>query len=289
MGNSILRILVTGSSGYIGSNLINEYKYKYKFEKFSLLTQQIDGILFDDLDIVFHSAALVHQKTEHEYKKYHEINVEYSILLAKSAKENGIKQFVFLSTIAVYGEDTKKLDEDTACNPVNFYGKSKFEAEKRLLALNDDNFIVTIIRPPMVYGNNAPGNIDSLVKLVKKVPIIPLGKIDNKRSFIYIGNLCHLVDVLIQQKKSGVFLASDDNPLGTSKLIQLIAKNLDKKIYLIKIPFFETLLKLVKPSFYKRLYGSLEVDNTITRKKLNLVNPYSIEEGIKLMIKGEET
>jgi len=76
--------------------------------------------------------------------------------------------------------------------------------------------------------------------------------------------------------------------LSTSRLIELIAKNLDKKIYLLKIPFFESLLKILKPSFHKRLYGSLEIDNTITKDKLNLKNPYSVEDGIKLMIKEEK-
>ena len=139
----------------------------------------------------------------------------------------------------------------------------------------------------MIYGKNAPGNIDSLVKLVKKLPIIPLGGIENKRSFISIQNLCHSIDEIIFQQKAGIFLASDDEPLSTSRLIELIAKNLDKKIYLIKLPFFESLLKLVKPSFHKRLYGSLEVDNSITKEKLNLKNPYGVEEGIGMMIKGD--
>ena len=137
----------------------------------------------------------------------------------------------------------------------------------------------------MIYGKNAPGNIDSLVKLVKNLSIIPLGKIENKRSFISIQNLLHILDEIITQKKQGVFLASDDEHLSTSKFIELIAKNLDKKVYLVKIPFFESLLKIVKPSFHKRLYGNLEVDNTITKEKLNLKNPYSVEDGIKLMIK----
>ena len=118
---------------------------------------------------------------------------------------------------------------------------------------------------------------------------------------VYIGNLCHLVYEIITQEKSGIFLACDDEPLSTSRLIELVAKNLDlvkrsgcgtitlceKKIYLVKIPFFETLLKILKPSFHKRLYGSLEIDNTITKEKLNLKNPYSVEDGIRLMIKGE--
>ncbi len=282
------KFLITGSNGYLGSSFIDQFENKYLFEKFSLLNQKIEDINFDNIDIVLHCAALVHQKVEHSYEKYYEINVKYPIKLAKIAKQNAVKQFVFISTIAVYGEDKEKLDENTICNPITPYGKSKLEAEKELLKLNDDNFIVSIIRPPMIYGKNAPGNIDSLVKLVKKLPIIPLGKIENKRSFISIQNLCHLVDEIITQEKQGIFLACDDEPLSTSKLIELITKNLDKKIYLIKIPFFETLLKVVKPSFHKRLYGSLEVDNSITKEKLNLQNPYSVEDGIRLMIKGRD-
>lgn len=281
------KILVTGSNGYLGSSFINQYKDKYVFQKFSLINQELKDIIFKEIDIVLHCAALVHQKVEHPYKKYHEINVEYPLNLARLAKEAGVKQFVFISTIAVYGENLKKLDENTDCNPITPYGISKLEAEKQLLELNDENFKVSIVRPPMIYGKNAPGNIDSLVKLVKKLPILPLGGIQNKRSFIYIGNLCYIIDEIIKQEKSGIFLANDDEPLSTTKLCELIAKNLDKKVTLLKIPFFESFLKLLKPSFHKRLYESLEVDNTLTKKKLNLTNPYSVEEGIKLMIKGE--
>ncbi|RXJ91446.1 epimerase [Aliarcobacter trophiarum LMG 25534] len=281
-------ILITGSNGYLGSNFINQFKDKYIFEKFSLINQKIEDIKFDNINIVLHCAALVHQKIEYSYEKYYEINVEYPVKLAKLAKQNGVRQFVFISTIAVYGEDIEKLDENTICNPITPYGKSKLEAEKELLKLDDGDFIVSIVRPPMIYGKNAPGNIDNLVKLVKKLPIIPLGSIGNKRSFILIQNILNIINEIVIQRKEGVFLASDDQPLSTSKLIELIANNLEKKIYLIKIPFFESLLKLVKPSFHKRLYGSLEVDNTLTKKKLNLSNPYSVEDGIKLMIKGEK-
>lgn len=283
-----MKVLITGSNGYIGSKFIEEYRNKYHFLIFSLLTQKIDDINLDGVDIVLHCAALVHQRVEYEYEKYHEINVEYPVKLAILAKKNGVKQFVFVSTIAVYGDYLTKLYENTACNPITKYGKTKLVAENKLLELNDNNFTVTIIRPPMVYGKNAPGNINRLVKLVKKVPIIPFGGIENKRSFIYIGNLCYFLDEIIQQEKSGVFLASDNEAISTSKLIKLISKNLDKKVYLLRIPFFESLLKLVKPSFHKRLYGSLEVNNRITKEKLNLVNPYSIEEGIKYMITGKE-
>ncbi len=283
-----MKVLVTGANGYVGSSIIKLYKDKYNFQKFSLLSKKLEDINFLDINTVIHCAALVHQKTEQAYKKYNEINVEYPVKLAKLAKTNGVKQFIFISTIAIYGEDLEKLDENSNCNPITSYGKSKLEAEKQLLELNDETFVVSIIRPPMVYGKNAPGNIDSLVKLVKKLSIIPLGKIQNKRSFLYIENLCYLIDELIKQKESGVFLASDDEPVSTSKLIELIDENLEKKVYIIKIPFFESLLKFLKPLFHKKLYQNLEVDNTTTKEKLNLINPYSVEEGIKLMMKGDK-
>jgi len=175
---------------------------------------------------------------------------------------------------------------------VTFYAKSKREAEKQLLDLEDENFRVSIIRPPMVYGLGAPGNIASLIKLIKRAPFLPLGNIPNKRSFIYIGNLCYYIDAIIAQRKSGIFLVADDAPVSTTGLIELIAKNLNKKVYLLRVPLFESLLKLVKPSFHKRLYGSLEIDNLDTNKRLlgevKTSLPYSVEKGIELMIKGED-
>jgi UDP-glucose 4-epimerase len=286
-----MNILMTGASGYIGRNFIKEYTNHYKVKTFSLQNKSIDKLDFYNIDIVVHFAALVHQKIEYQYEKYYEVNVEYPVELAKKAKASGMKQFVFISTIAVYGEDKQLLCENTECNPITSYGISKREAEKKLQALEDENFVVSIIRPPMVYGKNAPGNIDPLVRLVKKVSVLPFAGIENRRSFIYIGSLCHMIDVIIQKQVSGVFLASDDKPLSTTRLIELIASELDKKVYLVRIPFFESLLKFIKPSFHKRLYGSLEVDNKLTMKTLfgeaQASLPYSVEDGIKFMIHGE--
>jgi UDP-glucose 4-epimerase len=280
------KLLITGSNGFVGSYFIN--KYKYDIKTFSFLKDDINNLDCKDIDIVFHLSALVHQMAGASADEYEKINVTQTLELAKKAKASGVKHFVFMSTVKVYGEETlNKYSENTNCNPEDDYGKSKLKAEKLLLELESDDFKVSIIRTPIIYGHGVKANIKNLVNLVNKVPILPFGNIPNKRSMVYIGNLCHLVDVVITQKQNGVFLASDDEPLSTSKLIELISKNLDKKVYLIKIPFFESLLKTLKPSFHKRLYGSLEVDNTITKEKLNLKNPYSVEDGIRLMIKGE--
>lgn len=281
------KILITGSNGFIGNYFINNYKSKYDIKTYSFLKDDINTLDCNTIDIVFHLSALVHQMGGASPNEYEKINVIQTIELAKKAKESGVKHFVFMSTVKVYGEETNsKYTENSICNPEDDYGKSKLKAEQELQELEDENFKISIIRTPIVYGYGVKANIKNLINFVNEVPVLPFGKIKNKRSMVYIGNLSHLVDEIITQKKSGIFLACDDEPLSTSKLIDLIAKNLAKKTYLIKIPFFETLLKILKPSFHKRLYGSLEIDNTITKERLNLKNPYSVEDGVRLMIKG---
>lgn len=282
------KLLITGSSGFVGSYFLNKYKDKYNIQKFSFLHDDLRTLDMTAVDVVVHLSALVHQMGGASKDEYERINVTQTLELAKNAKEAGVKQFVFMSTVKVYGEETVDVyTEDSKCYPEDEYGKSKLKAELELLKLEAEDFVVSIVRTPIVYGYGVKANIKNLVSLVKKVPVLPFASIENKRSMVYIGNLCHLVDVVIEQEKSGVFIASDDEPLSTTRLVELIAKNLYKNIYLIKIPLFEALLKLFKPSFHKRLYGSLEVDNPLTKERLNLKNPYSVEEGLKLMIHGE--
>ena len=284
-----MKLLITGASGFVGSYFINKYKDKYAINTFSFLKDDMNTLDCRNMDVVFHLSALVHQMGGANSEEYERVNVIQTLELAKKAKENGVKQFVFMSTVKVYGEESNsKYTENTVCNPEDDYGKSKLKAEQELQKLEDENFKISIIRTPIVYGYGVKANIKSLINLVNKVPLLPFGKIENKRSMVYIGNLCHLVDEVITQEKQGIFLASDDETLSTLRLIELVAKNLDKKIYLVKIPFFETLLKILKPSFHKRLYGSLEIDNTITKEKLNLKNPYDVEDGVRLMIKGRD-
>jgi len=286
------KLLITGSNGFVGKYFINKYKNKYDIRTFSFLKDDINTLDCNTIDIVFHLSALVHQMGGASCEEYERVNVIQTLELAKKAKESGVKHFVFMSTVKVYGEESNsKYTENTICNPEDEYGKSKLKGEQELLGLSDeglgdsDGFKVSIVRTPIVYGYGVKANIKSLINLVRKVSMLPFGNIQNKQSMVYIGNLCHLVDEIIDNNQTGVFLASDDEPISTTKLIELIAKSLNKKVYLIKIPFFESVLKLVKPSFHKRLYGSLEVDNSITKEKLNLKNPYSVEEGISLMLK----
>ena len=284
-----MRLLLTGSNGFIGKYFINNYQNKHNIKTFSFLNDDINNLEMANAEVVFHLSALVHQMGGATKEEYEKVNVTQTLDLAKKVKASGVKHFIFMSTVKVYGEETDiSYTENSVCNPQDEYGKSKLQAEQELQKLEDDNFKVSIIRTPIVYGYGVKANIKNLINLVKKVPVLPFGKIRNRRSMVYNGNLCHLIDEIIIQEKAGIFLACDDEPLSTTSLCEIIAVNLDKKVYLLKIPFFKELLKLIKPSFQKRLYESLEVDNSITKEKLNLKNPYSVEEGIKLMIQGEK-
>ena len=136
----------------------------------------------------------------------------------------------------------------------------------------------------MVYGKGAPGNIATLIQMVKYLPIIPLGNIKNKRSFIYIENLSNLVNKIIINKTKGIFLGCDDKAISTSQFVELIARCLNKFCILFKIPLLEPVLKTILPSFHRKLFMSLVIDNQKIKLKLSLTNPYSVEDGIKEMM-----
>jgi len=138
-----MRIFINGSSSYIGREFIKKYEGAYGFQKFSAQKKSIDDMDMNTIDAVLHCAILVHQTQGISYKQYYEVNVNYPLKLAHLAKKLAVKQFVFLSSVAVRGEGYQFLRENTLCKPVSNYGKNKYEAEKQLLALNDENFEMT--------------------------------------------------------------------------------------------------------------------------------------------------
>lgn len=282
-----MKLLLTGSSGFIGSYFQSNYGDKCDIETFSFLKDDFDSLDLTQVDTVIHLSALVHQMGGAAKEKYTKVNVDNTLALAQKAKQSGVKQFVFISSVKVYGEETDTpYTEVTKCEPQDDYGKSKLAAENLLMEMEDNNFIVSILRTPIVYGKGVKANILNLVKLVDKVPILPFGSISNRRSMVYIGNLCDMIERLYECKISGTFLAGDDQPVSTTGLIEIIAKVRNRQVVLLNIPLFPQLLKTVKPSFYKRLYESLEVDNHWTKKVLGFENKVSTEEGIRKMLEG---
>jgi len=282
-------IIVTGANGFVGSYFRDKYTAKYNIKTFSFLNDDFESLHAEGFDAVVHLSALVHQMGGAAKEEYEKVNVTQTLDLAKKAKASGVNHFIFMSTVKVYGEESSIVyKENTPCNPKDEYGKSKLKAEIELKKLENSNFTISIIRTPIVYGVGVTANILNLIKLVDKVSILPLGNIQNRRSMVYIANVCAIIDRIIELRKSGIFLASDDNPISTSNFIDLIAKALNKKIFLFNFAYFNIIVKKTKPSFYKRLYMSLEIDNSITKKELSFSNLYTTEEGINLMLKKEK-
>lgn len=283
-------MLLTGSNGFIGSYLIKNYAQKYDIMIFSFLKDDFESLNVKNVDVVFHLSALVHQMNGSSAEEYERVNVTQTLALALKAKESGVGHFIFMSTVKVYGEESDEVyTENFTCNPQDEYGRSKLKMERELQKLEDDHFKVSIVRTPIVYGYGVKANLKNLMLLVDKVSILPFGGIKNKRSLTYVGNLCALIECIIQKQQPGIFLASDDKALSTTQLIEYIAKVKKRNCWLFKLPLFAEVLRWLKPALYKRLFESLEVDNTQTKKNLGFENPYSIEEAIALMVHGEKS
>lgn len=282
-----MKILLTGANGFIGSYLLDKYRLEYQIKTFSFLKDDFDNLNLSGINTIIHLSALVHQMGGANPNEYEKVNVIQTLELAKKAKDSGVKHFIFMSTIKVYGEESDTVyTEKTHCHPQDDYGQSKWHAEIALQKLSDEHFTISIIRTPIVYGRGIKGNIKNLVELIGKVPILPFGHTRNRRSMVYVGNLCALIERVLTHRAAGVFLACDDKSLSTTEFIHEITTALGKKCYLIDIPFFENLLKYFKPTFHQRLFGNLIVDNSETEKKLVFSNPYSTKEGIKAMLEG---
>lgn len=296
MENKKKTLMITGASGFIGTNFIERYKDKYNIVPVDLLKIKPEEIEFKDIDTILHLAALVHQMNGAPIEKYFEVNTELTKKIAEVAKKNKVKHFVFYSTVKVYGYDGDLynhnfvLNEHSPCNPTNDpYGESKWEAEKILREMESDNFIVSVIRPPMVYGKGVKGNMESLIKLVKKFPILPFNYTKNRRSFVSIDNLLYLTSSVIDKEKEGIFLPLDEKPLSLKEMIEGIEEGL--KIKRIKIPMIQPffwILTKIKPNIMVRLYGSLQFNNSETRKKLEYIPKINYEDGIRKMIGDEK-
>jgi nucleoside-diphosphate-sugar epimerase len=279
-----MNLILTGSSGFIGHHFLKKTK-EYTIIPISLKNTPVDHINFNNVDTILHLAGLAHQMNGAPEKEYFRINSDLTIEFATKAKEKGVKHFIFISTAKVYGESTKighPFNERSPCFPTDPYSKSKLQAEERLKILEDDNFTISIIRIPLVYGAGVKGNLKSLINLIRKTPLLPLGKINNKRSLLYVGTLIDFLKTVIEKKKSGIFIACDNTALSSTQLIRLLADSLNKKIILFKMPFFiKKSIELFKPAIIERLYDSFELDNTVTNQLLEFSPKYSIEEGVK--------
>ncbi len=316
--DNLPKILITGADGFIGQALSlslaqegftvrgqiydsGNRVYKKKAAKADIELIESGDLraftqwpsLFTNTEVVIHLAAKVHDMSRDQQRKlneYQTINTDLTAQVARQAVKSGVKRMVFVSTIKVNGESTREgssFKETDVPGPLDAYALSKFEAEKVLRKIGRETGLETVIlRLPLVYGPGVKANFLRLIKLVDKGIPLPLKKLENKRSLVYIGNL---VDALRhcmsdEQAANQTFLVSDGADLSTPALMTMIARALNKRARLIAFPIsiMKGLARIVgQAQEMDRLAGSLAVDISKIKSTLGWQPPFSVEYAIK--------
>lgn len=284
------KILITGADSYIGTFLekkLQQIPEKYTVDTMNMIDPCWKDKNFSSYDVVFHVAGIAHSDTrkvsEEKKKLYYKVNTDLAVETARKAKTEGVTQFIFMSSIIVYGESgqigqTKMITADTTPKPANFYGDTKFKAEKGIIPLADKDFKVVIIRAPMIYGKGCKGNYRILSKYAKRLPLFP--DIENQRSVLYIENLIEFIRLMIENDESGIFYPQNSEYLKTSELVKLIAETHGNRLRLLKtfnslISFFGKSIGMVNKVFGNMCY---EMKMSEYKENYRLFNLYeSIE------------
>ena len=306
-----MKLLLTGSTGFLGRALqkklndhlviltsrSDEMENSSRFFRKTISSAENFLDCLNDVDVVIHTAARVHQMNdlaEDPQKEFMETNCFGTLNLARQAAKAGVKRFIFISSIKVNGEQShsgRPFSFDDPRRAEDPYGISKANAEEGLLKIADETQLeVTIIRPPLVYGPDVKANFAALLKLASKNFPLPLGCVNNKRSFVALDNLINLIVTCIDHPKAAnqVFLVSDDNDVSTSKLFSIMVEAFGKKARLINInPYFLRLIaKLIgKEGMIDRLCGDLVVDIRHTKNTLDWTPVVSLVDGVKMCVK----
>lgn len=282
---------MTGATGFIGQRFIIYNSTTYNLRTVSLRKLKLEDINFSNVDAIVHLAGIAHRMKKIDNRIYYNINHDLTIRFAKLAKDANVPHFLFISTVKVFGDEPESgyLDLKSPTIPTDPYGDSKLMAEKSLQSIESNQFTVSIIRPPLVYGPGVKGNLIRLLKLTEKNFPLPFKRINNQRSMVFLDNLIAQMNKVLDNKVSGIFIAGDINPISTSDLIFLMYQAREKKPFWFQMPTLGVkILQKIKPELMKRLFGSYVIDNTESNRKLKFQPPFDTKEGIFSMVRWYE-
>jgi UDP-glucose 4-epimerase len=303
-----LKVMVTGAGGFVGGALVTHLRDQTGLDVLRCVRDDAgpDDFAYDllgakpvpplqGIDVIVHAAARVHvmHAERDPLPAFRAANVDGTLRLAEAAVASGVQRFVFVSSIAVNGNATPIDQPFTAADkpaPHDPYGVSKFEAEQALLALaRRTSLEVVIVRPTLVYGPGAAGNVQQMLKWLRRGVPLPLAGIDNRRSFVSLYNLVDFLALCVSHPAAAgeVFLVSDGEAVSTPRLLSALARGLGRAPRLFWVP--EWILRglagaVGKRGWAERLYGSLVVDIGKNADVLGWEPPQSFEAGIKKTI-----
>ncbi len=264
------KVLITGANSYIGTSVEKYIAARYPDECVFETVDTVDGTWrersFVGYDVIFHVAGIAHQKeTKENAPLYYAVNRDLAVEVAQKAKADGVRQFIFLSSMSVYGKLTGRITKETELRPKSHYGQAKLQAENDIQPLGDDGFKVCILRPPMIYGKGCKGNYLALRKFALKLKLFPYVK--NERSMLYIDNLCEFVRWMICNEESGLFFPQNDEYTNTGEMVKMIAAANGRKLHLVRgfgwaVKFLGLFTGMVKKAF-----GSLTYDKDMSAYK----------------------
>lgn len=273
------KILITGKNSFIGQSLelwLNQSKYmkRYLIDTVDTINNEWKEMNFREYDIVFHVAGIAHvdsSKMEDNKKQlYYRVNRDLTIEIAKKAKDENVKQFIFMSSSIVFGDNSKigknnRITSNSDTSPSSIYGDSKLQADLRIHELQSDIFHVVSLRPPMIYGKGCKGNYPFLSWYAQRIPLFP--DIRNERSMLHVDNLCECIRLIVDNNESGYFYPQNNEYVSTSSLVKEIAGVHGKRMLLTKL--FNPLLYLLssRVKIINKVFGSFVYDKEMSNYK----------------------
>jgi len=284
------KVLITGESSYVGNAFEKWINVNYSNEiivcSIGVRNGNWQNISFEGYDVVLHVAGIAHvSKNKKLASLYYDINTNLTEKIAKKAKKEGVTQFIFMSSIIVYGNQNRKIDINTLPSPNDFYGDSKLEAEKILLSLETDHFKIAIVRSPMIYGKGSKGNFPKLVYISKLIPIFP--EVSNQRSMLYIDNLTEFLKNIVINNDSGTFFPQNSEYSNTTDLVKLISEFSGKSIVTTKM-FNWIINKYSNKGVLNKLFGSLVYEKEMSFIENNNYHLIEFRDSIKYTVNNNE-
>ncbi|MGF7144336.1 UDP-glucose 4-epimerase [Anaerotaenia torta] len=239
------KVLIIGKNGFIGSSLAQWLKEKgYEVFVVSGRKEEWKDFAMTGIDTVVYAAGLAHTREKKGNEElFFQANAWQAEESAKRAKLLGVRQYIYISSMNVYGSTGKRIGTGTPISPDSLYGRSKRQGELKILELEEEQFSTVIIRPPVVCGAGCKGSIRLLIKASKYIKFFP--SYPNKRSIIDIINLCQFIGCLIEENARGIYHPQNKEQVSTYQLISLMAHCRGRKI--LPVSFFNPLISRLIP------------------------------------------